>query len=85
MPKKEKLAKMSDVLKALLRKEKHLEIDAMVRETGVPRDILRHTLLILLADGVIEGNLTGDHFVLAKSQDKGQFVKKLHRELMDLS
>ncbi|MHA2424739.1 MAG: hypothetical protein ACXAEF_08115, partial [Candidatus Thorarchaeota archaeon] len=85
MPSKQKLAEVPDALKALLGREKHLEIDAMVKETGIPRDILRHTLLILLADGVIEGNLTGDHFVLAKKQDTNQFVKKFHRELTELS
>ncbi|MHA1910016.1 MAG: hypothetical protein ACW98Y_22175 [Candidatus Thorarchaeota archaeon] len=85
MPSKQKLAEVPDALKALLRKEKHLDIDAMVKETEIPREILRQTLLILLADGVIEGNLTDEHFILAKSQDKNQFVKKLHTELMDLS
>ena len=84
MPSKEKIAEVPDVLKALLRREKHLEIDAMVRKTDIPREILRQTLLILLADGVIEGNLTGDHFVLAKNQDTNQFVKKFHSEIRDL-
>lgn len=85
MPPRDKVAEIPDVLMALLRGDKHLEIDTMVRKTGVPRNILRHTLLILLADGIIEGNLTKDHFVLSKHQDTKKFIKKLHNELVELS
>ncbi|MDF1538110.1 MAG: hypothetical protein P1Q69_04325 [Candidatus Thorarchaeota archaeon] len=85
MPPKEKIAEIPEVLLALLRGDNHLEIDTMVRRTGVPRNILRHTLLILLAEGIIEGNLSEDHFVLAKNQDTKQFIKKLHSELVELS
>ncbi len=83
MPSKQELAEVPNAIKALLRGERHLEIDAMVQETGIPREILRQTLLILLADGVIEGSLTGDYFVLAKNQDTNQFVNKFHRGLLD--
>ncbi|MFW9907199.1 MAG: hypothetical protein ACFFEF_01380 [Candidatus Thorarchaeota archaeon] len=85
MPPKEKIDEIPQILTALLKGEKHIEIDAMVKRTGVPRTILRQTLLLLLADGSIEGSLSRDYFVLGKYQDGDQFIRKLHSELMELS
>lgn len=85
LPPRDKLKDIPQILESLLKGEDRVEIDRMVRETGVPRYILRQTLMLLLADGGVEGSLHDNYFVLNKKQDINQFIKKLHSELLELS
>jgi len=85
LPPREKINDIPGILVSLLKGEDRIDIDRMVRDTGIPRYILRQTLMILLADGGIEGQLHEDYFVLNKKQDVNQFIKKLHSELLELS
>ncbi|MGY5876074.1 MAG: hypothetical protein RTU30_10035 [Candidatus Thorarchaeota archaeon] len=73
--------KVSTSLTDLLKDIRSIDVDQMERETGVPAKILRRTLLILLGEGLIEGALTGDVFVLDDKQDTRLLVKKLEEEL----
>jgi len=85
IPKPEEIRKASVVLLALLKGQDRIEIDAMESETGVPREILRKTLMILLGEGQVRGLLSGDVFILGKDQDTSELVRKLERELLTLA
>ncbi len=61
--------------------ENIVDIEMLELETGVDRQILRRTLLILLGEGLVEGELIGDSFILDKSQDIREFVVGLNKEL----
>ena len=80
-PSRQEIEKVPDVLMALLKKEKRFEIDELENKTGIDRVILRRTLLILLGDGVVEGELSGDEFFLNKRQNTQAFIRKLESEL----
>ncbi len=80
-PSRQEIKKVPDVLMALLKKEKRFEIDELENRTGIDRVILRRTLLILLGDGVVEGELSGDEFFLNKRQNTQEFIRKLESEL----
>ncbi|MHA1484302.1 MAG: hypothetical protein ACTSPR_03170, partial [Candidatus Thorarchaeota archaeon] len=61
--------------------ENVMDIEMLELETGVDRQILRRTLLILLGEGLVEGELIGDSFILDESQDIREFVGGLNKEL----
>ena len=61
--------------------QKTVDIEMLELETGVDRQILRRTLLILLGEGLVEGELIGDSFILDKNQDIREFVVGLNKEL----
>ncbi|NOR38989.1 MAG: hypothetical protein GQ580_05335 [Candidatus Thorarchaeota archaeon] len=65
----------------VLRGENVMDIEMLELETGVHRQILRRTLLILLGEGLVEGELIGDSFILDESQDIREFVVGLNKEL----
>ena len=62
--------------------ERTFEIDALEKSTGVHRSILRQTLMILLGDGVIEGEFQDNVFELKQKQNTKDFVRRLQNELM---
>ncbi|MHA2072059.1 MAG: hypothetical protein ACW985_09775 [Candidatus Thorarchaeota archaeon] len=67
--------------KNLLDKQDSFDIELVEKETGVPRQILRRTLIILLGEGLIEGILMGNVFSLAKEQSIGKFLNIFQKEL----
>lgn len=67
--------------KDLLDKNESFDIADVEKETGVPQNILRRTLIILLGEGLIEGIIEGNAFVLAKEQDIRKFLNILQKEL----
>jgi len=85
LPTTEAVENIPDVLMSLLRGEQRFEIDVLEGRTGVPRKVLRHTLMILLGEGLVEGYFSGDEFVLNQKQDAQEFVRRLESELTELS
>lgn len=87
--KPKKLAKLEEkdirnietTLLSLLRGTDNLDIARMEKQTGVDRTTLRRTLIILLGDGIIQGTLEGDLFILNDKMDMRYFVGKLVDEL----
>ena len=67
--------------KDLLNKNDSFDIELVEKETGVPRQILRRTLIILLGEGLIEGTIEGNTFVIAKEQGIREFLRTLQKEL----
>ncbi|NWF96770.1 MAG: hypothetical protein HXY34_11570 [Candidatus Thorarchaeota archaeon] len=73
------------VLFDLLRRQRTVEVVRLEQQTGVPREILRKTLIILLGEGSINGTLSETFFELAENQNKEDFVKRLEQELAALA
>ncbi|MHA2141144.1 MAG: hypothetical protein ACXADD_06530 [Candidatus Thorarchaeota archaeon] len=67
--------------KNLLDKKDSFDIGLVEEETGVPQQILRRTLIILLAEGLIEGIIEGNVFILDKEQSIREFLSRLQKEL----
>ena len=67
--------------KDLLDKNDSFDIAHVEKETGVPRHVLRRTLIILLGEGLIEGTIEGNAFVIAKEQSIRKFLNILQKEL----
>ncbi|MFX0108412.1 MAG: hypothetical protein ACFE7R_09025, partial [Candidatus Hodarchaeota archaeon] len=78
---KSSLEKTSKFLTTHLKVNSEFDVLTVERETGVPRSILRRTLMILLGESLVEGILEGDIFTLAENQDINKFIKILYREL----
>ena len=85
IPTKQEVGEIPEILMSLLKKEKRFEIDALEKQTGIDRTILRRTLMILLGDGTIEGEFSGNEFFLNKKQDIKEFIQKLQSELKALN
>ncbi|MFW9845674.1 MAG: hypothetical protein ACFFD6_02915 [Candidatus Thorarchaeota archaeon] len=69
------------LVKDLLGKEDSFDIELVERESGIPRKVLRRTLMILLGEGLVEGLLMDNMFTLDEGQDIRQFLNTLQREL----
>ncbi len=82
---KEKISEIPRVLKDMLKGTDRIEIDRMSVGTGVPKSILRQTLLILLADGQVEGYFHDSYFVLNKKQNVTDFIRRMSDEIVELS
>jgi hypothetical protein len=67
--------------KDLLDKQDGFDIELLEKETGVPRQILRRTLILLLGEGLVEGILMGNVFTLAKEQNIRKFLNIFQKEL----
>ncbi|MFX1561395.1 MAG: zinc ribbon domain-containing protein, partial [Promethearchaeota archaeon] len=80
-PSKKDIQKVKGSLRNLLRGTDTLDVRLLERETGVDRRILRRTLIILLGEGIVQGTLSGDEFILEKKQDINDFERKLVDEL----
>ena len=80
-PSKKNIQKVKGSLRDLLRGTDTLNVRSLERETGVDRRILRRTLIILLGEGMVQGALSGDEFILEKKQDINDFERKLVDEL----
>jgi len=65
----------------ILDKKASLDIELVEKETGVPREILRRTLIILLGEGLIEGTLMDGVFTLSKDQSIREFLNTFQKEL----
>jgi hypothetical protein len=70
-----------NLAKDLLDKQDGFDIELVERETGVPRQILRRTLIILLGEGLVEGILMGNVFTLAEEQNIRKFLNIFQKEL----
>lgn len=75
------IGNVASVLTSLLKGENRFEIDLLESSTGVPERILRHVLLILLGEGLVEGHFYGREFVVSEKQNMQEFVRKLLDEL----
>ena len=84
-PDAREIQRVPDVLMSLLRKQNTFAVDRLEKETGVHRDILRRTLIILLGEGDIKGTLEGDEFRLADSENVRTFAKMMEQELRNWS
>ncbi len=80
-PAPNEIQRVPDALMDLLRQRDSFAVDRLEKETGVHRDILRRTLIILLGEGDIKGTLDGDQFRLAEGEDIRAFAKKIGQEL----
>ncbi len=76
------IQRVRKVLVDLLRKKNSIEIALLEQQTGVPREILRRTIIILLGDGELLGTLSGDVFEIDKQQNREALVKALEQGLM---
>ena len=85
LPTTEAIDNIPDVLTSLLKGEQRFEIDVLESSTGVPRRILRQTLMILLGEGLVEGYFSGDEFVVSRKQNTDEFIRRLQSELMELN
>lgn len=65
----------------LLKGQDSFAVARLERETGVDREVLRRTLIILLGDGEVKGTLDGDEFRLAGQQDAHALGRKMVEEL----
>jgi hypothetical protein len=81
MPDRDAVEKVPSVLLSLLKKEDHIDVSVLEKETGVDRKILRRTLLILLGDGLIQGTLSGNIFSPQKNMKPAHFAKTMEKEL----
>jgi len=79
------IANITSVLTSLLKGEQSFEIDLMEINTGVPKRILRHALLVLLGEGLVEGHFSGQEFVISDRQNIQDFIRRLQSELNTLS
>lgn len=69
----------------LLRGTDSISVSKMERETGVDRVLLRRTLIILLGEGIVEGTLEGDIFVLDEKMNSQFFAEKMIEEMRALT
>jgi WD40 repeat protein len=82
-PTREDVKRAEDVLEDLMAGKDTLDVRIAEKKTGIDRRILRHTLMILLGEGLISGNFYGDIFTLDEKQNRKQFLKKLSKELQN--
>ncbi|NHJ14558.1 MAG: zinc ribbon domain-containing protein, partial [Candidatus Thorarchaeota archaeon] len=80
-PSAEQVERAEEILVDLLRGKDTLDIKLLERKTGIDRRILRHTLLILLGEGAIQGTFYGDEFTLDRNERPEEFVRKMAKEL----
>ncbi|MFW9800265.1 MAG: hypothetical protein ACFFD9_07510, partial [Candidatus Thorarchaeota archaeon] len=80
-PKRVATRAAANLVRDLLAKEDSFNVQLIESETGVPRSILRQTLMILLAEDSVEGTLYGDIFTVDEKQDIKKFVSRLQKEL----
>ncbi|MEM2143201.1 MAG: WD40 repeat domain-containing protein [Candidatus Thorarchaeota archaeon] len=73
------------VLTDLLRNRRTVEILKLEQQTGVPREILRRTLIILLGEEAVRGTLSENTFELDDRQNREEFVRRLEQELVALT
>ncbi|MHA2600675.1 MAG: hypothetical protein AM324_000910, partial [Candidatus Thorarchaeota archaeon SMTZ1-83] len=64
----------------LLKEKNSFEIQLIEEETGLPRSVLRRTLMILLGEDLVEGTLYGDIFTVNGKKNAKEFVTKLQEE-----
>jgi hypothetical protein len=80
-PSKEATGAAVKMIGDLLKKKNSFEIQLIEEETGLPRKILRRTLMILLGEELVEGTLYGDIFTIIGKKNVNEFVKRLQKEL----
>jgi hypothetical protein len=80
-PKADAIKRVPQAITGLLRKEDSFAVAKLERETGVDREILRRTLIILLGEGDVKGTLDGEEFRVDEGQDVDAFVRKMVEEL----
>ena len=69
----------------LLQGTDSISVKRMEQETGLDRVLLRRTLIILLGEGVIQGTLEGDLFMLDEKMNSQFFAEKMVEELRALT
>ncbi|TFG31872.1 zinc ribbon domain-containing protein [Candidatus Thorarchaeota archaeon] len=75
------ISSVRSTLLDLLRGTDSISVSKMELETGVDRILLRRTLIILLGEGIIQGTLEGDVFVLDERMNSQVFAERLIDEL----
>ncbi len=76
---------IQSILLDLLRGTDNISITKMEQDTGIDRILLRRTLIILLGEGVIQGTLEGDRFILDEKMNSQFFAEKITEELRALT
>ncbi|MFW9944635.1 MAG: hypothetical protein ACFFB7_06525 [Candidatus Sifarchaeia archaeon] len=80
-PSKEVTGAAVEMIGDLLKEKNSFEIQLIEEETGLPRRILRRTLMILLGEDLVEGTLYGDVFTVIGKKNVKEFVRRLQNEL----
>jgi hypothetical protein len=68
-------------LLSLLKGTDSVDVRRMEKETGVSREVLRRTLILLLGEGAVQGTLDGDLFVLGGKAEAKRFAERMVDEL----